>query len=878
MRYLLILLLALGAQAATRISKATGDFTAAGTWGTVEAGASAIQSTRSANTNTTTSYVYSSAFTCTNLDVIEGVAVYGRQLTSTGTVSVSLSDDNGTTATRELAINATDLNTNNSVHFYLFASTLTCDGGTDYKVGIKGSSSANATFYRDGTAGNWWRHLRTNATAAPGAADLLYVTGNLTGAGTGSSFTVTMDNTASTTFGTVSTASLQVGARGTVTWGVAASTSYLLTIAGVVDVWGGGTWNQGTSGTPIPATSSAVLQFNLATNIDSGFVCNSGATCNFYGATKTTVATLLNTDEAAAATVIGVVSTSGWAVSDQLAFAATTRTASQAEYKNILTVDSGVQVTLTAGLTNAHSGTSPTQAEVANLTRNVRVLGESVSLQGYILIDTSATFTARYTEFQRLGSNTANKRGIQTSGTTDVQFCSFVDFGVVGSRGFDVVAGTATFSSNVMYGIENVGFIANAPGYTADSNIIIRSGYAAGGDCASLVDVTGTFTNNTVTSCGRDGLVFAHSSGTLGTISGNTSHSNASRGIHYSSPSIRGTLSTSTVWRNGSDGIRFNAISESGLIIDTAVLFGNTTQNIGFGGGATPEAVFRNITSNGDTTFSTNYGFGSGNGTYWELYDSDFGTASGIKTTHSSADLNFNSSDNACYKVYLGNVKTASATPLGGVTDPTSFFGNTSGSNFIQHCAIHVQKYNQVAGDHRSYFKYGEIRTDSTTFRTAAPSQRLTPTHATGKLRSGPWLIPVNSGGTVTFTAWVRKSVVGDSCGVEYTGNQPRLVVQRNPAMGIDNNTVLDTMTAAVGNWEQLSGTTAAVDGDTILEAYVDGDGTAGCFYVDDWGPPASLDTNGEKYWYQGVPGALGTGGGSAAPSASGYLAKRLQR
>jgi len=53
---------------ATLISQADGNLTAANGFATVEAGAGATQLTRSAFTNTTTSYVYSSAFTGTNLD------------------------------------------------------------------------------------------------------------------------------------------------------------------------------------------------------------------------------------------------------------------------------------------------------------------------------------------------------------------------------------------------------------------------------------------------------------------------------------------------------------------------------------------------------------------------------------------------------------------------------------------------------------------------------------------------------------------------------------------------------------------------------------------------------------------------------------------
>ena len=46
---------------------------------------------------------------------------------------------------------------------------------------------------------------------------------------------------------------------------------------------------------------------------------------------------------------------------------------------------------------------------------------------------------------------------------------------------------------------------------------------------------------------------------------------------------------------------------------------------------------------------------------------------------------------------------------------------------------------------------------------------------------------------------------------------------------------MLDTMTAAVGTWEQLTGTTAAASQDGVFEFFVDLDGTAGWINVDDW-------------------------------------------
>jgi threonine dehydratase len=81
LRFLLIALLAAGQMsAADLIAKASASLTTNTTWGVVEAGASATLTTKSSNTNTTTSYVYSSAFTCTNSDVIDGMLLHTKQV------------------------------------------------------------------------------------------------------------------------------------------------------------------------------------------------------------------------------------------------------------------------------------------------------------------------------------------------------------------------------------------------------------------------------------------------------------------------------------------------------------------------------------------------------------------------------------------------------------------------------------------------------------------------------------------------------------------------------------------------------------------------------------------------------------------------------
>jgi hypothetical protein len=184
------------------ISRATGDFTSSSTWGVADSATGSQLTSLTAATTTTTSYVYSSTFTGTNAKVADGIVLFLRRVNTTGTFSVALSDDNGVTATRSVTVNASDLPAQESWVFFKFGTTLTLDGGTDYRVGVLGSSAGNASVLRDGTAGNWGRIVSTTDTAAPAAGDIMLIVGELTGAGASTAYTVTMNNTATTDFGT----------------------------------------------------------------------------------------------------------------------------------------------------------------------------------------------------------------------------------------------------------------------------------------------------------------------------------------------------------------------------------------------------------------------------------------------------------------------------------------------------------------------------------------------------------------------------------------------------------------------------------------------------------------------------------------------------
>ena len=929
---------------ATYISKATGNFTAAGTWAPISSVSNAeLDSEAGTSSVPQTTPTYSATFTpaATNID---GVAIkIATRPGSTGTITVIL-ENNTSPGTREgsLSINVSDIDSSGlGWYFFKFGSAVSPNGTDVYKVGISTSSATQVTCYRDSTANNWCRMLRlTSAASAPTTSDKLMVMGEWTAAATLTSYTVTMDETATTSYGpTVSGGPPQgftINKGGTLAWATAASTNYYLKVKGIFAVYGSGTHQMYTSGTPCPSTSSAVLELDSAANVDSGYRLYPGHSATHYGNSKwPTVAitgasnatpieitstshglvagervtitlvggntaangtweviastgantftigyingaigggvgtstgngtytsggawsrlpyTRLNTDEAAASTVHGVISSSGFATSDELCYASTTQTASQCEKKTISTIDSATQITMTAGLTNAHSGTSPTQAEVGNLTRNVKIRGISASLQGYVLIETTGTSAFKDVEFTRLGSATANKRGIDcttTTGSCSITYCSIHDSTVANSMGVYVVGASSNniiVSNNIFYNIASSHiYIAAATSgtYTIDGNLFVRNT-----DIATLLvlfDLGGTFTNNVIAGGASTSLVLSESNPATGLFYGNTIHSGAFAAINILLGTRDLNLTNWSLWRNLNSGIYAYVLRGTFNRIE---LFGNGNQNIELPGAG---CLFVGCVSSGDTAFPTSVGVvNTTSGAYSadNVFEScTFGVVTGIKTAHSTSDFRHLA---APVLYTLRNTTLASSTEV-------STFGALLAGSYIS-----AQRLDDTDGNHKTWSTYGNVTPDTTIFNTASPSIRLTPNNASNKLATdvgrvdgeGAFFVPVANGNTVTVCVKVRESVSGD--GTDYNGNRIRLILRKNVTAGITADTVLATATSASeGAWETIQGTTAAVTDDAVLAFVVDCDGTTGWVNVDDWSSTGYEETKGTKFWADGEP------------------------
>ena len=819
------------------VKNSGGNFATAGTWMNVCTGTNALFTTlTAAETESGTSYVYSQAFTVTNAENIEGVALHLRRAGVTGTLTVGLSADNGSTAAKEVTVNLSDLPSAYSWCFFKFDSVLAADGGSDYTVGIKMSSgSSGISIYRGSATANDWSHIlrEDTAAAALSAGDVFYVFDDLTGAGAKTANTVVMNEVAAaiTDYGEVN-----VG-QGTLNFGTTAATAYYLKLSGNLNVWGDGVLTIGTTGTKMPSDSSAVLEFDPTSDGEFGLLCKDGSTVTLQGNPMTKVWSLLNANAAANATELTSADSTGWASGDEICVGTTSRTYSECEKGDLNGAASGTTLTVHGfggtggGLAYAHSGSAggpngeSTRAEIINLTRNVKIRSATSTLMAYIYCAATSTCDWDYAEFYYLGENTAGKRGIEvatTTGSFNMQYCSLHDCEDWGF--YSVTAsGSPTFSNNVTWNLNSAVaattrgiFVTTTSGVPVlDGNVFVYGHAPSSGQDIRLEDIGLTFTNNRI--CGSDcgsttgaALYIVETGAIFGTFSGNVIHASRGYGVHISSFG-GGTVSTFTVWRCAAAGLYVaSANTVTLLIITTLVAFGNTTRNAQFATGVI--AAGSGWTLNGEASYETVSGLECNNthGVSLFLFDSSLGAS----TAHSSRDLYFTSANNV--RFYLFN------TTLGSSAE--ALVSSSYGS------AVYGHKVDGTG--FRNTYLYGTVAADAATRHTASGySWKLTPNSATyklilpGPLTTDTLKAAVASGAAVTVTAWLYKDA-------SYNGNAPRLVLVGDIVAGIDAD-VPDAMEAAAETWEQLSVTDTPTEAG-VIEFYVDVDGTAGSVYVDD--------------------------------------------
>lgn len=875
---------------ATLVSRATGNLTAAGTWSTIDT--TSFLNTETANTALTLSAQASNTFipAASAIDAI-GIKLAVRAASPSGTITVELFNSTGAAVAATVTVNVADLplaavaDLQGGWVFFKLGATHTPNGTDSYSVRAFTSVASQVNLFSSATT-NWARILRLTSTAAPGAGDDMIVAGELTGAGTGNSFVVTMDQTAATDYGSNTTSAvtpaLAVCNRGSLIWGVAAATNYVLQLSGYAIIYGGGTYNQGAIGAEAPRTSTQVLQFDCAADGDFGLIARNESVCTIVGLSRSSGKDvswcLLNADASVNATSLTVDTDTGWLDNDIIVVASTIRPGANQNEKGALNGNAGASSLtvdgfggVAGGIAFSHLGGSSTnstqdltmpdgsivtlkmQAEIINLTRNVVVKSvTTATLMTFVFAAPTAQFTARWVEFTGLGANSSGKRGVEcdtnSSGSLDVRFCSFHDseFGGLWIAPSTTDVYGAQIRDNVFYKFSTSSSgrgitVATArtgggASYVIDRNVFIDNGQFN----IFMADISGTVSNNRISGSNfQNGFNVNSFSQVMDAdkFSGNVIHSAGTSGGYAFSYNSGGwgmvNLKGWRIWRCASSQAEIGFVNGSlpGVAyLEDVCMWGNGTHFL------SQNAInlkMKNCVFAADNVVSTSVPFwfdgGGGNNVQ----------ADNVYTSPSAALGGFLRPGPNDFNLGTGSLAQNIAIRF---IARNSIFGSTqqiaTSANLTQLTAdsyISVERLGGVAGSHQTWVRGGEITRDTSIYRTSPASMRMTPKSASLKceipiLRG--FKIPVSNGISKTVSIWTRKSVIGD--GAAYNGNQPRLIVRANPALGLSTDTVLATASGAAGSWENLSGALPSPTDTGVFEVYVDCDGTAGWINVSD--------------------------------------------
>lgn len=833
---------------ATYVSIPTGsaaNWTAKESWYNTESGTRGVvlgQST-SKGTNTTTGYVYNGDaqdITGTNGKNCVGIIMFCKRLTTTGTVTIGLSADSGTTRTIDLTVNATDLPTNPSWVFFKWASPLALDGGSDYAICVMGSSSGNATFYRNSsTAADWYHALVWDDSPASAitTGDVTYIVGALTGAASSISGIINMNETSTTIYGDVF-----IGNLGILSYDSSSAFNPYLKLGGNLNVFANGTFNIGIETSPIPRDSIAVLEFNCASDGQYGVTINIGGSSNIQGLSRTNgkniVGCLLNTNAEINDTSLSVDADTGWLDNDSIVVCSTSRTYTETE-KGTMASDAGASsltvdgfAGVSGGLAYVHLGTPPIQAEVVNLTRNIIIRSVNTSYNTYYY-NNDGSVNLDWAEFCYCRVRLYCSSG----GFSYIDYCSIHDtrnIGLVLSG--DAAKLYAKASNNVIY-------LFNTAQVSSDYNSYCEVSYSyyISGDSlqygATIITNQANFHHNYFVSSrtnSRPNVCLKDSSNTI--FSNNIVHSGRNIGVEFYNSCSSLTLSNNYIYRNSAAGVRINSqIGEviiKDIIFDNNYFFGNVNYNIYCGVNSILyllNITFSNCSFSGESTFSTSYGIYFDSylrGVLIKFYNCNFGVVNDIYRNHVNYDI-YVPTNNCLGGIDMNNCTLASPNQVGDVINNYFYIKNN---------------YNNAVKGGKSWFYNGIIEIDNNIYNdgnyaNTPPSEKITPKSASVKIESGQKKVSVLAGATFTISVKVRKSKASTGDSADYNGNQPNLILKRSDGMGITADVTCDTVSTDLGVWDTLTYTTSAGQAllDGVLEFCVDCDGTTGFINVDAW-------------------------------------------
>ncbi len=862
---------------ATLVSIADGNFTSASTWGTCPVSAFSESTTVAVTTSN-----LDSLSSIPGAVTLSGIAlkIATRVASPTGTMTVTLRNTTLGSDVTSVVVNNSDIGNGLGWHYFKFSSNQLLTAGQSYIVRVSSSVSSQVTLY-GATTTNIARLFVSTATAAPVAGDSFHVLGELTGAGTGNNRTVTMDATVDAGYGNTAIPS-SVGQRGTLTWATSSATNYVLGHAGILEITVGGTYNQGTTGTPCPRDSTMKLRFrSTSAATPTAYLWRRGGTIVMQGQSRTSgkniVQCSLTSDLSASGTTLNVDTDTGWLSGDEICITHTERTAGQGEKRTLSGNAGATSMTITSGVTNAHSASRLFQCRVGLLTRNVLIENDNASFKAGLRSEgATGTVDCDWVQFKDGNSLLSAAIGIVSPCQHDFDFCSCTDAHSTGFQVNSIVSGATTIgirncvvwnhsTASVSASALAIAIVNGFAGVvvTATDNLLVAGTNASAGLSVNTPSIAGAVTGNFLAGFST-GLSFSLNTTAIGSTTSIDNNTAVVCGTGFS-------LAPCDVNQFTATNIKAYHCTANGIVISgtrnftltNAESFGNATAGLLLTAGSTSynsNTNIANFATGGTTGFTQPTGVTIGNTTLFNVAfrDTVFSSTTGGKTP-STTEVSWPAAitpGHLCQVLFANAVKQAPL--ISATTAPVTLFWDQD--SYISFSRINGTT--DGTGDY-SVGQLGTLEYDASVFKTAAPSLKMSSLYGTSsiKMQSAPLgrrqKVKVAAGATVTASVWTRTTGT-------YNGNQPRLMVAANAAAGITSDTALDTMTVGTTTWEQLSGTTATVADDCELEFYVDCDGTAGSVNVDDWNIGGK--TNDLSSWVNGLPTTemTGSGGGGS--------------
>ena len=688
---------------------------------------------------------------------------------------------------------------------------------------------------------------------------------------------------------------LYVHNQGTLTFPLTSSKTLTMHGSAGLQITSDGTLNVGTSSAVVPLSTTHTINLSN-TQID----VHNGGNLNVYGYPKLFTTNLSNDTVSGSRTFTTVDNISSiWKVGDTLTFKPnlTYRTGFDTLILSSFTGDNTFTTTSASVFTHTGSATYANIAGVYNLNRNVIIQGLNLTQRGTIRTIDAAKTSVNYAQLNNFGINSTNKTGFifgnNSSGYTTLRGI------VINSDNTSTVNNIApltgrslqntTIDNNIIYKSNTIAVSSlSVNNVTVSNNYILSSGGIAlqmsnlSGSINMSNNTTigslsyGTYLfNNTLTgtygannfNSGLQGMMVSGTN--TGTIVGGGLNS-AKEGVYVdASTSNLSGLTFQNILANNNSSVGFKVSANSlnyltPVVLNINGLVANTNLDNGFEGynitGNLSSLTLNNNVSGGIRT-SIGNGPTTFNGLTSILSGIPINILSGynysptiLKNTllSSNSSVGIRLDSTRFSKFSLDNSTISASTPIQlnstrNLMEGSYLFNNTylGSINFIdltkyqpsvsRSLGIGFTNYNKIAGNNFTYLQTGTKAIDTVIFDSTTSdqvSERLTPTSSTSKLRSSSKFVALNAGDTTV----VRVNVLLTS---DYTGNAPRLMLKRNPAAGIYDDTVLslfslldrDAFSVLIGS----SANIPKVVDNCVLEFYVDCDGTTGYVCVDTW-------------------------------------------